>query len=405
MGDLLRRYWHPVAALSEFDARWTKRVRLLGEDLVLFKDREGRFGLIEEACPHRRASLFYGIPTAAGIRCPYHGWEFNARGSCIDQPNEPAGSVFKEKIATPGYPLEVLGGMLFAYLGPEPAPLLPRLDGFVVDGAIRFVGQAVVRCNWLQIMENSLDPVHAEWLHGHLQEYVEEQSGATYSVTRHHLDIAFTEFEYGVYKRRLLVGQPEDSDDWQVGHPVFFPNVLVLGSADEHMRMYSFQIRVPMDDEHTLHYWYYALVPPPSTRVAPRLLRETPLFDVPFRDERGDYILDFIDGQDIMAWESQGALADRSKERLGSSDRGVTLWRRLLERELDKVAAGQDPMCVLRTPPPGNVIEFHVEKGKVAFKDGFASLLPRMAMRHAPIADELLSTFTAASPQPSPVLT
>src|SRR5271157_5172881 len=95
MGDLMRRYWHPIAAAGEMDERWTKRVRLLGEDLVLFKDRAGRFGLIAEQCPHRRASLAYGIPTEQGIRCPYHGWMYDRNGQCIEQPNEPEGSSFK----------------------------------------------------------------------------------------------------------------------------------------------------------------------------------------------------------------------------------------------------------------------------------------------------------------------
>ena len=397
MGDLLRRYWYPVAVESEFENRWTKRVRLLGEDLVLYRDRSGRFGLVAEACPHRRASLAYGIPTAEGIRCPYHGWEFNGAGACIDQPNEPAESTFKDKVTTAGYPVETLGGMIFAYLGPVPRPLVPRLDGFVVDGAIRLVAKCVVNCNWLQIMENSMDPIHAEWLHGHLQEHVEEQAGATYSVSRHHLAIAFNEFEYGVYKRRLLEGQPEDSDDWRVGHPVIFPNVLAVGSADAHMRMISFQIRVPMDDTHTMHYWYYALIPPAWADVPEKLLREIPAFDMPFTDARGEYLLDFIDGQDIMAWETQGAVANRQRENLGSSDRGVTLWRRILQRELGKVAAGEDPMCVLRDPERNAVIDLHVEKGKTAFADGFASLLRRMPLRYAPIADDLLAVFAPQS--------
>ena len=106
MGDLMRRYWHPVAGgRRRWQDRWTKRVRILGEDLVLFKDRTGKFGLIGEFCPHRRASLAYGIPTEDGIRCPYHGWKFDGAGRCLEQPNEPEGSNFKDKVATAGYPV------------------------------------------------------------------------------------------------------------------------------------------------------------------------------------------------------------------------------------------------------------------------------------------------------------
>src|SRR5580693_1891973 len=138
-GSLLRRYWQPIAAASELTDRWTKRVRLLGEDLVLFKDRSGKVGLVGEFCPHRRASLAYGIPEQDGLRCPYHGWKFDGTGRCLDQPNEPEASAFKDKVVTTGYPVRELGGMLWGYLGPLPAPEIPHIDGFVVDGAIRLV--------------------------------------------------------------------------------------------------------------------------------------------------------------------------------------------------------------------------------------------------------------------------
>src|ERR1700727_2509778 len=114
MGTLLRRYWYPIAATEEMQDAGTKRVRLLGEDLVLFRDRSGRFGLIAEQCPHRRASFAFGIPEADGIRCPYHGWKFDLAGNCIEQPNEPAGSTFKDKCATTAYPVEEMGGLLWA---------------------------------------------------------------------------------------------------------------------------------------------------------------------------------------------------------------------------------------------------------------------------------------------------
>ena len=168
MGELLRRYWYPIAAVTELKEKWTKRVKLLGEELVLFKDRKGRYGLIDERCAHRRASFYYGIPMDEGIRCPYHGWYFDRDGKCLEQPNEPASSKFKERIEIAAYPVEELGGFLFAYLGPKPAPLLPHYDGFVVKPAIRMIGYSKVPANWLQIMENSADPVHTEWLHGQI---------------------------------------------------------------------------------------------------------------------------------------------------------------------------------------------------------------------------------------------
>ncbi|WP_273368659.1 Rieske 2Fe-2S domain-containing protein, partial [Alicyclobacillus herbarius] len=139
----MRRYWIPVAAEVELERKWTKKVRILGEDLVLYRDRSGELGLIAERCPHRGASLAYGIPEQDGIRCPYHGWCFNHKGECTDQPNEPEDTNFAKKIRVSGYRVEKLGGLIFAYMGPEPAPLLPRFDAFVVKNAIRIVGQAV----------------------------------------------------------------------------------------------------------------------------------------------------------------------------------------------------------------------------------------------------------------------
>ncbi len=394
MGNLLRRYWQPIAAVSEMKDRWTKRVRLLGEDLVLFKDRAGRFGLIAEFCPHRRASLAYGIPQQDGIRCPYHGWKFDAFGRCVEQPNEPEGSTFKEKIKTPGYPVQELGGLLWAYLGPLPAPLIPRYDGFVAEGAIRMVGSAVINCNWLQIMENSVDPVHTEWLHGKLYEFIQEKNGVKVAISKHHVKIGFDEFEYGIIKRRLLEGQSEDVSDWKDGHPVVFPTILAVGSGGGWWKQYVFQLRVPMDDTHTMHLWYHAYIPPAGADVPQHLLDDVAYYEVPIRDEKGEYMLDFIHVQDIMAWETQGPIADRSREALGWSDSGITLYRKMLRREMKKVQEGKDPMNVIRDPAKNGVIELPLEKFKEHFSDGFESLLRRHMASFSPIAEDLIKIFT-----------
>jgi 5,5'-dehydrodivanillate O-demethylase len=396
MGDLQRRYWHPIGGVEEMADRWTKRVRLLGEDLVLYKDRSGTLGLIGEQCPHRRASLSYGIPCDDGIRCPYHGWKFDATGACVEQPNEPAGSTFKDKVDHPGYPVETLGGMIFAYLGPLPAPLLPRWDGFAGARAIRMIGWAPFNCNWLQAMENSLDPVHTEWLHGRLHEFVEEKLGNTYTMSRRHLKIDFAEFEYGVYKRRLLEGQSEDADDWQVGHPVLFPNILAVGSGGGDLwRLHHYQMRVPIDDTHSMHYWYHAYEIPEGREVPAHLLERVPFYEFPTRDEAGEYVLDTIDAQDIMAWETQGPIALRDRERLGTTDRGVILFRTMLKRELEKVANGEDPIGVIRDPARNEVIRFAQERNKAHYLDGFASQLRRTQVRHSPFAPDLLAIFAA----------
>lgn len=393
MGNLMRRYWQPIGALVELENKWTRRVRLLGEDLVLFKDRQGRLGLIAEQCPHRRASFAHGIPTEDGIRCPYHGWEYNAQGKCINQPNEQDKCAFRDKVSTDAYPVKEMGGMLFAYMGPQPQPLLPRWDGFVAEGTIRIMGRAILPINWLQIMENSLDPVHTEWLHGHHYEFLKEQEGVKVAISARHLKIDFKEFEYGMTKHRLLEGHSEEGDDWKVGHPIVFPNMLAVGNGDEKSRYYSFQMRVPVDDTHTMHLWFNAYVPPHGVEAPKHLLDRVHTYDVPFLDDKGEFIVDNVDGQDMMAWISQGPIADRTQENLGSTDKGVVMYRRMLKREMDKVAAGIDPVGLVRDSAKNERIDLPNEKKKHHNSDGFTSFMMRTHAKYSPITNDLSQLF------------
>jgi 5,5'-dehydrodivanillate O-demethylase oxygenase subunit len=177
MGELLRRYWYPIAAESQLAAGCVRRVRLLGEDLALFRDAHGRLGLLDTRCPHRGAALGYGWVDGAGVRCPYHGWQFGADGNCLDIPTEADAAAPRACVQARAYGAESLGGLIFGYLGPEPAPLLPRYDLYVWEGVLRDVGHALVPCNWLQIMENSVDPLHVEWLHGHYASRIAGEAG------------------------------------------------------------------------------------------------------------------------------------------------------------------------------------------------------------------------------------
>ena len=390
MGALLRRYWHPIGTVGEMQTTWTKRVRILGEDLVLYRTRVNAYGLIAEQCPHRRASFAHGIPTADGIRCPYHGWEFANNGRCIGQPNEPETSTFRDRVVTPSYPVGELGGLLWGYLGPLPAPLIPRLDGLVAEGTIRVLGSAVIPCNWLQIMENSLDAVHTEWLHGKFFEFVKEKDGLKVAFSKRHLKIGFDEFEYGIVKRRVLEGHTEDDDDWKIGHPVIFPSTLAIGNAGAAWHEYRFQIRVPIDDTHTRHFWFGAFVMPPGVTAPQHLLDRVHEYETPIYDEHGEFLLDSIHGQDIMAWVTQGPIADRSRESLASTDRGITLYRRMLMRELKRMETGEDPKNVVRDPARNGTIELPLERVKAHRADGFEAMFRRHQVRYSPIAGELL---------------
>ncbi len=388
MGELLRRYWMPVGASSELPAGTVLPRRLLGEDLVLYRDTEGRPALLEERCPHRRTSLVGGFVDAEGIRCPYHGWKFDASGACLEMPAEPPDSNLLGRVCARAYPVEELGGLLFAYLGPDPAPLLPRYDLFVWDNVLRDVGRAQLPCNWLQIMENSVDPHHVEWLHGHHLAQVRERQGeeAPTHYRRRQIRVGFDLFEHGIVKRRVLEGGSEEDDDWKIGHPLVFPIMLRVGSHRQH----RFQIRVPVDDTHTMHYWYACYRPPDGVDAPPQV--EVPLYEVPWQDETGEHIMDFVDGQDIMVWVTQGPIADRTRETLGSSDRGIALYRRLLLDQLEVVRTGKDPLGVIRDPAANEIIELPQEREK--FGRGAAFLAESMAMGHArysPIKDEVLA--------------
>ncbi len=375
MGTLMRRYWHPIAASSEMDQNATRAVRLLGEDLTLYKDRGGRLGLIGDRCPHRKVNMLYGIPEAEGLRCPYHGWLFNHEGRCTEQPYEQAedpNSNFKDKVRTPAYKVEELGGVIFAYMGPEPAPLLPRWDMFVMENVYRDVASCVIPCNWLQIMENSLDPVHAEWLHSYFSNYVLERMGMGerkvlawvkdrfVSRAWEHKRIGFDVYEHGIVKRRMLGGETEEDENWRIGHPILFPHILRSGSgANEKGGVFNFQYRVPVDDENTYHFWFTVYVPPQGTVVSPQ--ETIPFYEagIPTPGEDGNprwLMLDNAPGQDIMAWVTQGPVADRTTEKLGLSDKGIILYRRLLRQELDKVMRGEEPMNVFRDPEQNRFI-------------------------------------------------
>jgi 5,5'-dehydrodivanillate O-demethylase len=359
----MRRYWHPVAAAAQMRDTATRQVRLLGEDLVLYKDRSGTYGLIDPHCPHRRMSLIYGIPEEAGLRCPYHGWLFDETGQCTEQPYEeqedPEGR-FKDKIRTKAYPVQEQAGLLMAYLGPEPAPLLPNWDVYAMPGVVRDIGYALLPCNWLQCQENSLDPVHLEWLHSAWTNYVLERLGRSERVKqKKHVKIGFDAFEYGIIKRRVVEGGTEADTAWADGHPIVFPNMLRQGGSGDgtagvgNMMGPAFQIRTPIDDYNTAHWWVACY--PKAEGEADQAPEEIPMYypPVPLLNEEGQPRWDMLDSnsaQDPAAWVTQGLLADRTEEHLGRSDKGIILYRQMLEENIQKVERGEDPMCTYRDP-------------------------------------------------------
>jgi 5,5'-dehydrodivanillate O-demethylase oxygenase subunit len=337
MGELMRRYWQPIAAVAQLDERPTLAVRLMGEDLVLYRDTRGRHGLLDRHCAHRRADLAYGTVEDCGLRCHYHGWLFDGAGRCVEQPFEEVArpeARFKDKIRLTAYPVEVKGGLLWAYLGPAPAPLVPDWDLFHQPGYKQIVFSEIP-CNWFQGQENSIDPIHFEWLHSN---WSAAQRGDAARAPRH-LRIAFEEFEWGFTYRRVREDTTEDDELWTVGRVCLWPNCLYTG---------KFEWRVPIDDTRTLHVaWFNDPVP----GAAPFAQGRIPYWHGPIRDaETGRWITSHVMNQDFVAWIGQGAVADRTKEHLGESDRGVILLRRRMLEEAAIVARGGDPKAVIRDP-------------------------------------------------------
>ena len=379
-GELMRRYWHPIAAVSQLNDISTKKIRLLGEDLILYKDRSGTYGLIEPHCAHRRMNLIYGIPEAHGLRCPYHGWMYDETGQCIEQPyeeTEDPDARFKDKIKMKAYPVEVKAGLIFAYLGPAPAPLVPNWDVYAADGVMRDIGYAELSCNWLQCQENSLDPVHLEWLHVAWANFIRERLGKTddLKTRRAHKVIHFDNFEYGIIKRRIWEGGSEEDTEWKDGHPIVFPNMLRQGCDGYNIRDNerrkgfplgpSFQIRVPIDD-HTTGHWWVATYPMVDGDVE-QTAEEIPFYNppVPVLDENGQPPwADLLSNsaQDPAAWITQGAIADRTGEHLGRSDAGIIQFRQMLEQQIRVVEDGGDPMCTFRDPAANVYIPFMTEQ-------------------------------------------
>ncbi len=349
MGELMRRYWQPIAAAGELRERPTKAVRLLGEDLVLYRDKSGTLGLIDRFCPHRRVDLSYGIPEEHGLRCMYHGWMMDETGQCIEQPFEetvhPDGR-FKEKVKVAGYPVQELSGLIFAYMGPKPTPLLPHWEPLIAENVACDIAITELPCNWLQCQENSLDPVHTEWLHSYWTRYQQRAAGLTENVrgeSAPHERISFDLFEHGIIKRRVLKGLGEDHDLWKVGHPILFPNILQVGSPQK----LTMQFRVPVDDEHTLHISIY-IFRAADGAVVPRQ-DPVPYYYNPLIGEDGRFITDVTFNQDYMAWVTQGPVALRELEKLGESDKGIIMFRKMLNEQMEVVQDGGDPMNVFRS--------------------------------------------------------
>jgi phthalate 4,5-dioxygenase oxygenase subunit len=374
MGNTMRRYWIPALLaweLPEPDCP-PVRVRLLGEDLVAFRDTSGRIGLLDEYCPHRLVSLFFGRNEECGLRCVYHGWKFDVEGRCVDMMNEPAELSFKNKIRTTSYPTVEVGGIVWAYMGPpELQPPLPNFAWTQVPATHRHVSKVIQENNWLQGLEGGIDTSHAPILHRLI----------TTDSSRPGIKLT------SPFVRGKAPTLAVDVTDYGYQYAGIRP----LGETEVHIRAYHFimpfhQIRpsltergnpsiaghiwVPMDDDNTMVYnWEYSITDEPMNEEdrLERRLGNGPL-DVDqttFRSQRSrenNYLLDRqvqktenftgiegINTQDRAVQESMGRIVDRSKEHLGPADKAIIQARRLLLEAVKTVQAGGTPRGVNAT--------------------------------------------------------
>lgn len=364
-GELLRRYWHVVAAAAELsDKNPKKKVIILGENLVLFRDRKGSYGLVAEKCSHRGVSLYYGFVEEDGIRCAYHGWKYDACGRCIDQPFENPEAGFKEKIQHTAYPVVKCAGLLFAYMGPpEKKPMLPKWDLLVrQDGTRKIDVCEILRCNWLQAMENSVDPTHTYYLHSHTLKL----KGNPDHVPFHYRAVSKIDFDLvvgptwaGIQKQRTFAGEdvPVESP-----HPLIFPNILFVPVRAG----YAMHFRTPIDD-HNTQVFQFRFSPNKDAKSVTQP-EDTPIEFVRTKNDDGEFHMENFSSQDHMAWETQGAIANRSAEHLGEGDRGIIMYRKLLREQILAVQEGKEPVGTNRDPQKDEIIQLiHDEGGYSAF--------------------------------------
>jgi phthalate 4,5-dioxygenase oxygenase subunit len=373
MGELLRQYWQPFLRsedLAEPDGR-PLRIKLLGEGLVAFRDTRGAVGLVAENCCHRGASLFFGRNEESGLRCVYHGWKFDVSGTCLDMPNEPPESNFKERVHQPAYACVERGGIIWAYMGPrnEPPPL-PELEWNLVPDEQRMLALRVEQCNWTQVLEGEIDSSHSSFLHSRLDEEKDisvglargGSRGLLYKMRDRHPRFETLETPYGVAIAARRAAE-EDSYYWRITQFLmpFYTIIPPYGNDP----VFGGHAWVPIDDENTLTFGFTYH---PTKPLAPQErgfglgfdgkgvegLHPSPDVFLPATSQpysqflprlnlKNDYLIDWqaqqterfsgLPGlwpQDAACQESMGHIYDRTREHLGMSDSGIIQMRRRL---------------------------------------------------------------------------
>jgi phenylpropionate dioxygenase-like ring-hydroxylating dioxygenase large terminal subunit len=368
-GKLLRQYWQPAALTEELSPeRPVVPVRLLGENLVLFRDDQGEFGLLGRRCPHRGTDLAYARCEDGGLRCVFHGWLFNTAGECLQQPAEPEGSRMHTQIRHTSYPVVERNGIVFAYMGEGATPAFPAFDCFAAPDAYTFAFKGLWECNWLQALEVGIDPSHASFLHryfedgdvdkGYGQQFRDRSSDSDMTMSkvlrefdRPQVNVETSDFGFKLITLRKLSAAQTHV---RVTNLVF-PNVVNLPMAQD---MVLTQFHVPIDDTNCFWYSMFTSFTKPVDKTEMRRQRIKTIIPPEYRskfNKRNDYGFNAVEQQretytgmghdinvhDQFAVESQGLISDRTQEHLGQSDRAISTYRRMLIEAIGKVESGE----------------------------------------------------------------
>ena len=380
-GELLRRYWQPVALSAELPAEAAPlSIKILGEDLVLFRDDKGRPGLLGIHCSHRGTNLSYGRVEDGGLRCLYHGWLYNIEGRCLQQPGEPGGGEHRDAIRHSAYPCKEAGGVIFTYMGPGEPPLLPNYEFLKASPDHLYVAKIFHECSYLQANEGNIDPIHLSFLHRFLENRQEQYRGVRGAEESHYnlvarniapaLDVELTDFGVRIYTVRKL----EAEKAYLRVSYFILPNLSAF-PGQTGGEGYSVNWHVPSDDT---HHWKYTFVYSSGGPLQEKLLnreRSELTFDyLLVRNEANHYMQDResmktktftgmgfgFQAHDAFATTSQGAIQDRTEEHLVSSDKAIIAARKLLEKAIRDVQEGREPPHVIREPSQNRFPHFLV---------------------------------------------
>jgi len=373
MGELMRRYWQPILISHELPHPDSDpvRVRILGEDLVAFRDTSNRIGLISEWCPHRLTSMFLGRNEENGLRCVYHGWKFDADGVCVDMPNEPSEYDFSHKVKMVSYPTIETGGVIWTFMGPkDQTPPEPNFEFTRQPESHRHASKVIEQCNWLQALEGGVDSVHSSFLHRKFgtgkSEAESGLDGLRAKATASKLEVEPTDYGYRYGSVRPI---PGEGTSYVRTYHFVMPHIQIRAAQlNNDGSWYKFKIAghhwVPIDDEHTLVWnWFYTLDEPLSdSEREERGIGNGP-DDVDqrtwksVRNADNDWLIDRdlqrtetftgiqgINAQDRAVQEAMGPIVDRSLEHLGQTDRGVITTRKMLMEAMRAVEDGASPV-------------------------------------------------------------